>query len=177
MNAQPVMEAHEISEAVSGQSSASSERNARGRRVNGLWVGAFIAAAMLVFGWFVAFAIEREAVADDVVPAAAPPAVIQKSALSLSSNAAGDGMESSLLAARRLSDRDIVNLTRSQVSSQYIVALIHRLGDAFEVDSKATAELRRAGVAEDVIAAMLDSTVAANVSALAKQTNVPSYKR
>lgn len=136
---------------------------------------AFFSIATIVLGWIVAFAAKRETAPADNMAAAAPEVVVEQATLAPSKAGADDGAARSLMAFRKLSNRDIVNLTKSQVDNQYIVALIHRFGDGFEVDAKAKGELRKAGVSEEVILTMEDSTVAANVSAaLARQTVVPA---
>lgn len=65
------------------------------------------------------------------------------------------------LPRRQLTNQDVVDLAHSRMSGEFILDLIARIGTSFQIDSQAIIALRNAGVSEEVIIGMVDSTIAA----------------
>jgi hypothetical protein len=58
-----------------------------------------------------------------------------------------------------LKNQDIVELSHAGVTNQSIINLIHKVGHSFEVDPKSLVALKRAGTSEEVILAMVESSL------------------
>ena len=77
-----------------------------------------------------------------------------------------------LLAAERLTNDDVINLTKAQLSSGVIITAINNSEPSFDTSVAGLIALRKAGVANEVLSAMLTATTPTSALAASDPTVV-----